>query len=57
MVTLIVYILYALQPLNVTYFKAFKNVFRKVKYYVMAKGKYLEPNEVTLVERMDKAFK
>jgi len=49
--------LYALQPLNITYFKAFKNVFRKVTNYDMAKGKYLEPNEVTLAERMDKAFK
>jgi hypothetical protein len=46
-----------LQPLNVTYFKTFKNVFRKAKDYAMAKGKYLEPNEFTLVERMEKAFK
>ncbi len=48
MVTLIVHTLYALQPLNVTYFKTFKNVFRKAKDHAMAKDKYLEPNEITL---------
>jgi hypothetical protein len=37
--TLIVYTLYALQPLNVNYFKVFKNVFRKAKDYVMEKKK------------------
>jgi len=47
MVTLIA-TLYALQPLNVTYFKTFRDVFRMAKDYAMAKDKYLEPNETTL---------
>jgi len=47
---------YALQPLDVTYFKPFKITFRKKKNFTMAKNNYLEPNKVTLATWVDKAL-
>jgi hypothetical protein len=39
-----------MQPLNVTYFKPFKNAFRKVRDSTVAKNKYLEPKKITIMD-------
>jgi hypothetical protein len=56
MVTLLSHMSHALRPLNVTYFKPFKNVFKKEKDATMASNHYLEPNMVTLTKWVDKAL-
>jgi hypothetical protein len=56
MVTLPSHISYALQPLDVTYFKPFKTTFKKKRKSAMAKNNYLEPNKVTLAAWVAKAL-
>jgi hypothetical protein len=56
MVTLLAHSSHALQPLDVTYFKPFKNAFRMERNCDMAKNKYLELDKITLVEWVDKAL-
>jgi hypothetical protein len=56
MVTLPSHMSHALQPLNVTCFKPFKNVFKKQKDATMANNNYFEPNKVTLTKWVDKAL-
>jgi hypothetical protein len=56
MVTLLAHILHALQPLDITYFKPFKNAFRMERNSNIAKNKYLELHKITLAEWVDKAL-
>jgi hypothetical protein len=42
--------------LDVTYFKPFKNAFRKKRNATMAKNNFFESNKVIVVEWVDKAF-
>jgi hypothetical protein len=56
MVTLLAHTSHALQPLDVTYFKPFKIIFRKERDSTMVKNNYLEPNKATLTTWVDKVL-
>jgi hypothetical protein len=49
MMTLPSHTLYVLQPLDVSLFKSFKNIFKKVAYIIMFNNNYMEPNKITMV--------
>jgi translation initiation factor 2B subunit (eIF-2B alpha/beta/delta family) len=40
----------------VTYFKPFKNAFKKKRNATMAKNNFFEPNKVIMTKSMDKAL-
>jgi hypothetical protein len=48
MVTLLVYTFHALQPLDVSWFKPFKIVFKKERNNAMDKNNHYEPDKCTL---------
>jgi hypothetical protein len=45
-----------LQPLDITYFKSFKNVLKKKRNSIMERKNYLELDKVTLVKWVDKVL-
>jgi hypothetical protein len=56
MVTSFAHTSYVLQPLDVTYFKTFKIVFRKKKDFTMVKNNYLELDKATLATSVENAL-
>jgi hypothetical protein len=56
MVTLPPPTLHAFQPLDMTYFKPFKNAFIRVKDFVLAINNYFELDKIILVGWVDKAL-
>ncbi len=56
MVTLPSHTSHALHLLNATYFKPFKNAFKKEWDFGMEKNNYFEPNKVTLAKWVGKAL-
>jgi hypothetical protein len=53
MITLPLNTSYALQPLDVSYFKPFKTTFRKVKDATMSKNNHMELDKITLTKWVD----
>jgi len=56
MVTLLAHTSHVFQPLDITYFKPFKNAFKMERDCDMAKNKYLELDKIKLVEWVDKVL-
>jgi hypothetical protein len=56
MVTLLSHTLPVFQPLNVTYFKQFKNAFKRERNFAMVVNNYFELNKITLARWVDKTF-
>ncbi len=56
MVTLLVYTFHALQPLDVSWFKPFKIVFKKERNNAMDKNNHYEPDKCTLANWQIRAW-
>jgi hypothetical protein len=56
MVTFFFHTLHVFQPLDVTYFKPFKNAFKRGRNFAMVVNNYFELNKITLARWADKAF-
>jgi hypothetical protein len=56
MVTLLSHTLHVFQPLDVTYFKPFKNSFKRERNFAMVVNDYFELNKITLARWADKVF-
>ncbi len=56
MMTLPSHTSHALQPLDVSCFKPFKTVFRKVRDVAMFKSNHMEPNKIILIGWVDQAL-
>jgi len=56
MVTLLSHTSHAFQPLDVTYFKPFKNAFKRDFFFAVVVNNHFELNKITLARWADKAL-